>query len=62
MRAIAGLNPAGNPPLAAKAVNRQPSKDYFEWTKTPAGSRVPMVLNYSCCVVLGSGLAWLGTA
>ena len=28
----------------------------------PAGSRVAMVLNYSHCVVLGSGPAWLGTA
>ena len=28
----------------------------------PAGSRAPMVLNYSRCIVLGSGPAWLGTA
>ena len=32
------------------------SNDRFERTKT-AGSRVPMVLNYSRCVVLGSGAA-----
>ena len=28
----------------------------------PAGSHAPMVLNYSRCVVLGSGPAYLGTA
>ena len=27
----------------------------------PAGSCAPMVLNYSCCVVLGFGPAKLGT-
>ena len=32
------------------------SNDRFERTKT-AGSRAPMVLNYSRCVVLGSGPA-----
>ena len=35
------------------------SNDCLE--RTIAGSPAPMVLNYSRCVVLGSGLAGLGT-
>ena len=45
------------PHLSAKAVHCQPIQWLFERTKTPAGSRAPLVLNYSRCVVLGSGPA-----
>ena len=57
MQTVRGLYPAGNPPLAAKAVDRQPSPMIVLRGQKTAGSRAPMVLNYSRCVVLGSGPA-----
>ena len=43
------------PLLSGNAVHLQPVKWLF-LEDNPTGSRVPMVFNYSCCVVLGSGL------
>ena len=72
VQVMASSNLIRIPLLSAKAVDRQPSHlsliepwkskvmwivQWSLWEDKPAGSRAPMVLNYSRFVVLGSGSA-----